>query len=327
MKKIALITGISGQDGSFLADQLLREGYEVHGLVRRASIENRDHQLRNIRHLSGRVKLHTAPIDNHLGVYKVIAAVQPTELYHLAASSFVSYNFEDESSILNQNFSASHFLLSSVKEICPSCRFLFAGSSEMFGEVSISPQNEETPFNPRSIYGIAKVSSHYLIKNYRKQYGIFAATAFLYNHESPRRGMQFVTRKIAHACARIKLGLQKSIVLGDLTAERDWGYAPDYVRAMSLMMRAPVPTDYVVSTGKLHSVRNFAELAFNRVGLRLDDYLEVDPSLFRASEKVALCGDSSRIKKELGWGHTKAFEAVVEEMVDAEMAELQGESH
>ncbi len=324
MRKVALITGISGQDGSFLAELLLRDGYEVHGLVRRAAIESSDQQLRNIRHLIGKVQLHTAPIDNHLSAYKVISAVQPTELYHLAASSFVSYNFDDESSILNQNFNASHYLLSSVKEICPSCRFLFAGSSEMFGDVSVSPQNEETPFNPRSIYGIAKVSSHYLIKNYRTQYGIFAATAFLYNHESPRRGMQFVTRKIAHACARIKLGLQKKIILGNLTAERDWGYAPDYVRAMSSLMRAETPSVYVLSTGKLHTVRQFAELAFERAGLRLDEYLEVDPGLFRASEKVPLCGDSSRIHKELKWEHTKKFEEVVEEMVDAEISDLKG---
>lgn len=324
MRKVALITGISGQDGSFLAEILLRDGYEVHGLVRRSAIESSDQQLRNIRHLDGKVSLHTAPIDNHLSAYKVIAAVQPTELFHLAASSFVSYNFEDESSILSQNFNSTHYLLSSVKETCPSCRFLLAGSSEMFGDASASPQNEETPFNPRSVYGISKVASHYLIKNYRAQYGIFACTAFLYNHESPRRGMQFVTRKIAHAAARIKLGLQKSIILGDLSGSRDWGYAPDYAHAMSLMLRTGAPVDYVVSTGKLTPVRRFAELAFERVGLRLDDYLKVDPGLFRASEKVPLCGDSRRIQKELGWAHTKKFEEVVEEMVDAELAELKG---
>lgn len=322
MKKVALISGISGQDGSLLAEMLLQEGYEVHGFVRRTSIENSDQQLQNIRHLTGKVHLHTAPIDNHMAVYKTVAAVQPTELYHLAASSFVHYGFDDENSVLSFNFNSTNSLLSAVKEIRPSCRFFMAGSSEMFGQVSSSPQNEETPFNPRSIYGISKVASYYLIKNFRSQFGIFACTAFLYNHESPRRAMQFVTRKIAHSAARIKLGLQKNITLGNLEAKRDWGYAPDYVKTIANMMRTESPQDYVLATGKLHTVREFADVAFNHVGLRLDDYLEIDQSVFRGSEKVPLCGDSSKVRADLGFEHTKQFADVIAEMVDAEIVEL-----
>ena len=323
MKNIALITGISGQDGSLLAESLLEKGYEVHGFVRRAAIESSDDKLRNIQNIKEKVTLHTGSIENHLSIYKVIASVQPAELYHLAAASFVSYNFDDENSIINQNFNPTHYILSSIKETSPKTRFFLAGSSEMFGDVQISPQDEQTPLNPRSLYGIAKTASHSLVKNYRAQYGIYACTGFFYNHESPRRGMQFVTRKIAHACARIKLGLQAKITLGNLDAKRDWGYAPDYVEGMWQMMQQSQPLDYVMATGKLHSVREFAEIAFARAGLNLESHLQVDESFFRPSEKVSLCGDSRKIQAELGWKHTRSLEEVIFEMVDAEIKSLQ----
>jgi GDPmannose 4,6-dehydratase len=322
MKNVALISGISGQDGSLLAERLLTEGYEVHGFVRRTSIENSEQHLPNLRGLSGKVNLHTAPIDNQSAVYKAVSAVQPTELYHLAASSFVNYGFDDESSVLSFNFNSTNCLLSAVKELRPDCRFFLAGSSEMFGKVDRSPQNEDTPFNPRSIYGISKVASYHLLKNFRSQFGIFACTAFLYNHESPRRAMQFVTRKIAHSAARIKLGLQKRIVLGNLEAQRDWGYAPDYVKAIATMMRSNSPEDYVISTGKLHTVRQFAEAAFAHAGLKLNDHLEFDQSVYRSSDKIPLCGDSTKIRRALGWENTKTFEDVIAEMVDAEIRDL-----
>ncbi|MGB5632730.1 MAG: GDP-mannose 4,6-dehydratase, partial [Waterburya sp.] len=266
MKK-ALLTGITGQDGSYLAEFLLAKGYEVHGIVRRTSIEDAAHKLSNLKEILNKIVLHTASLDNHLSLYKVINQVQPDECYHLAASSFVSYSFDDEFSILSSNFSGTHYLLASIKEIMPVCRFYFAGSSEMFGSASNSPQNELTPFNPRSIYGISKLSSHHLVRNYREQYDLFACTGILYNHESPRRDFKFVTRKITSSVAKIKLGLQDKLYLGNLDAVRDWGYAPDYVYSMWLMLQQDTPRDYVVASGINHSVREFVKYAFDCVGL------------------------------------------------------------
>lgn len=321
--KRAIITGITGQDGSYLSELLLDQGYEVHGIVRRSALENATHTLGNMAPVRDRVHLHVASLENHLSLYKIVSDIRPSECYHLAASSFVSYSFDDEFSILNTNFQGTHYLLASLKELAPECRFYFAGSSEMFGHAEASPQDESTPFNPRSIYGISKLASHHLVKNYREQYGLFACTGILYNHESPRRGFEFVTRKITSTVAQIVHGQKAKLYLGNLDALRDWGYAPDYVRAMWLMLQAEQPGDYVVATGILHAVRDFVRLAFEEVGLDYTRYVEVDPRFFRESEKVPLCGDATKARTLLGWQPTKGFEEVVREMVRADVERLQ----
>lgn len=319
MPRKALITGLAGQDGSYLAELLLSKGYEVHGIVRRAAIEDTAHKLKNIVHLVDRIHLHVASLDNVLSIIKTVKDVVPDECYHLAASSFVSYSFEDEISILNNNVNSTHYLLASIKEFAPDCRFYFAGTSEMFGNVVDSPQDEQTPFNPRSIYGISKVSGYHLVKNYRQQYSMFACTGILYNHESPRRGYEFVTRKIVSSAVRIKRGLQQTLTLGNLDAYRDWGYAPDYVAAMWLMLQAPAPDDFVVASGETNSVREFVETAFSYLGLDYQQYVTVDPKFFRPAEKVQLCGNPEKIKNHLKWVRTKTLGEIVREMVDCEM--------
>jgi len=319
MKK-ALITGIAGQDGSYLAELLLAEGYEVHGIVRRIAIEDTEHKLKNLRGVLDRIHLHVASLDNVLSMIKVIKDLVPDECYHLAASSFVSYSFEDEISILNNNVNSTHYLLAAIREFAPHCRVYFAGTSEMFGTVSQSPQDEETPFNPRSIYGISKVASYHLVKNYRQQYGLFACSGILYNHESPRRGYEFVTRKIVSSAVKIKIGLQDTLTLGNLDAYRDWGYAPDYVQAMWLMLQADQPDDYVVATGETRSVREFVAAVFSGLGLDYEKYVKVDTSFFRPAEKVQLCGDPAKAVERLGWQRTKSFQGIVEEMVASEMS-------
>ncbi|QQE66081.1 GDP-mannose 4,6-dehydratase [Leptolyngbya sp. BL0902] len=317
--KRALITGISGQDGSYLAELLLTKGYEVHGLVRREAIEDASRKLANLKAVRNQITFHAAALDNDLSLYKVITKVQPDECYHLAASSFVSYAFEDESSILHTNFSGTHALLSSLKEANPDCRIFFAGSSEMFGTVAAAPQTEDTPFNPRSIYGIAKLASYHLVRNYRAQYGLFACTGILYNHESPRRDFKFVTRKITAQAARIKLGLADKLYLGNLDALRDWGYAPEYVQAMWQMLQHPTPDDYVLATGVNHSVEEFVDIAFSHLGLNYRDYVEVDPRFYRPAEEVPLCGDARKIRQTLGWQPTKPLPDTIAEMVDHDL--------
>ncbi len=320
MQKKALITGIAGQDGSYLADLLLSKGYEVHGIVRRIAIEDSAHKLKNIGHLHGRVKLHVASMDNVLSLIKTIREVMPDECYHLAASSFVSYSFEDEMSILNNNINSTHYLLAALKEFVPHCRFYYAGSSEMFGAVEQSPQDERTPFNPRAIYGVSKVAGYHLVKNYRQQYGMFACSGILYNHESPRRGYEFVTRKIISSAVRIKLGMQESVSLGNLDAHRDWGYAPDYVNAMWLMLQAETPDDYVVATGETHTVREFVETAFGCLDLDYRKYVKIDPQFFRPAEPVPLCGNPAKISASLGWVRTRTLDEIIREMVESELA-------
>lgn len=319
MSKKALITGIAGQDGSYLAELLLDKGYEVHGIVRRVAIEDTEHKLKNIIHLLDRVHLHVASLENVFSVIKVVKDIAPDECYHLASSSFVSYSFEDEISILNNNVNSSHYLLAAIKEFSPACRFYFAGTSEMFGNVSQTPQNENTSLNPRSIYGISKLAGYHLVKNYRQQYGAFACSGILYNHESPRRGYEFVTRKIVSSAVKIKLGLQKELVIGNLAALRDWGYAPDYVKAMWLMLQASEPDDYVIATRETHSVREFVEAVFSALDLCCEEYVRSDPQFFRPNEQVPLCGDPSKAIARLGWARTKKFPEIVSEMVESEM--------
>lgn len=321
MKK-TLITGVNGQDGSYLAELLLSKGYEVHGIVRREAIEDPTHRLRNIIHLMGDIKLHVGSVDNHLAVYKIINEVRPQECYHLAASSFVSYSFDDEISVLSNNFNSTHYLLASIKELVPTCRFYFAGSSEMFGEADITPQNESTRFNPRSIYGISKVAGHHLVSNYRRHHGIFACTGILYNHESPRRGYEFVTRKVTSAVAKIHLGKLDHLEIGNIDARRDWGYAPEYVEAMWRMINHDVPDDYVIASGVAHTVREFLEIAFGIVRLDYRDLVRVNSAYFRPDEAVPLVGDSSKAKRVLGWQPKKRLEDIVSEMVAADIQKL-----
>jgi GDPmannose 4,6-dehydratase len=319
MSPRVLITGIAGQDGSYLAELLLAKGYEVHGVVRRTSIEDTEHKLKNLSSVLDRVHLHVASLDNVLSLVRIIRRIMPDECYHLAASSFVSYSFEDEISILGNNVNSTHYLLASIKEFAPSCRFYFAGSSEMFGNAGTSPQDENTPFNPRSIYGISKAAGFQLVKNYRVQYGVFACSGILYNHESKRRGYEFVTRKIVSSAARIKLGLQDSVTLGNLDAHRDWGYAPDYVNAMWFMLQADEPDDYVIASGNTHTVREFAEMAFSCLDLDFNKFVKISPELFRPTEKIVLCGNPSKAMLKLKWRPTKSLKEIIREMVDGEM--------
>lgn len=318
--KRALVTGINGQDGSYLAELLLSKGYEVHGVIRRSSIENST-KMSNLKNSIARIKLHTCSLDNHLAVYKLIAAVQPDECYHLAASSFVNYSFEDEVSIITTNFTITHYILSSIKELCPQCKVYFAGSSEMFGNADHTPQNEETKFNPRSIYGIAKLSSYHVVKNYREHHGLYACTGFTYNHESPRRSHAFVTRKITSGVAQIAIGLTHKIELGNLDAIRDWGYAPEYVEAMWLMLNNPHgPRDYVIATGIPHSVKDVLTFAFAIVGLDYQNYIDTQNNeFFRPGEQVPLIGNPSNIYQDLGWYNTVKLEHIIEEMVNNDL--------
>jgi GDPmannose 4,6-dehydratase len=317
--KRALITGITGQDGSYLAELLLNKGYEVHGIVRRVALEDPEHRLWRIRELLGRVKLHPASLESYPSLYKVVATVQPDEVYHLAAQSFVSYSFEDEFSTINTNINGTHYMLSCVHEVSPRARFYFAASSEMFGETPVSPQNESTPLHPRSAYGISKVAGYHLTRNYREAYGLHASNGILFNHESPRRGKEFVTRKISSHVARIKLGLTKTLSLGNLDARRDWGHAKDYVVAMWTMLQQDEPNDYVIASGETHSVREFLDIAFDHVGLKPDNYVVQDPAFFRPAEITLLHGNSAKAANTFGWRYQRSFANLVQEMVEADL--------
>jgi len=321
--KRALITGINGQDGSYLAELLLSRGYQVHGIIRREALEDPQHRLMNIKGIINDIRLHVGAIDNHLSMYKIVSLVRPDECYHLASSSFVSYSFEDESSVVANNFTATHALLAGIKELVPDCRVYFAGSSEMFGDARATPQNESTPFNPRSVYGISKLAAFHLARNYREHHKLFVAAGILYNHESPRRGYQFVTRKISATVAKIHLGLADHLELGNIDAQRDWGYAPDYVAAMHAMLQQDTPEDLVIATGVLHSVKEFLVEAFAVVDLDYEPYLHINSEYFRPSEAVPLCGDSSKARLSLGWRPTKAFGQIVKEMVTADIERLE----
>src|SRR5438552_4882567 len=315
----ALITGITGQDGSYLAELLLAKGYEVHGLVRRVALEDPGHRLRRIEPIRDRTHLHAGSLESFPSVHKVLRTVEPDECYHLAAQSFVSYSFDDEFSTLQTNINGTHHVLAALKDIVPKCRVYFAGSSEMFGKVAEVPQTERTRFHPRSAYGISKVAGFDLTRNYREAYGLHASSGILYNHESPRRGYEFVTRKITSHAVRIKLGLARELPLGNLEAKRDWGHAREYVKAMWLMLQQPVPGDYVVATGENHSVRELAEMAFSYVGLDYSDYVTVDAGLFRPAEVDVLQGDASLARRVLGWKYELSFADLVREMVEEDL--------
>lgn len=317
--KRALITGITGQDGSYLAELLLEKGYEVHGIVRRVAIEDPIHRLWRIAHLKDSIQLHAASLESFPSICRVFNTVKPDECYHLAAQSFVAYSFEDEFSTLNANINGTHYVLAALRDSVPGCRFYFAASSEMFGKVAEAPQNENTPFHPRSAYGISKVAGFHLTRNYRESYGILASCGILYNHESPRRGFEFVTRKITSQAARIKLGLAKELRLGNLEAYRDWGHARDYVTAMWLMLQQPTPEDYVIATGKQHSVREVAQVAFGHLGLEYQEHIRVDAQFFRPADIHTLRGDATKARTQLGWAPKVQFEDLIREMVEEDI--------
>jgi GDPmannose 4,6-dehydratase len=314
MKK-ALITGITGQDGSYLADLLLSKGYEVHGLVRRVALQDSAHRLVRLSHIRDGLQLHAGSLESFPSVYQVFGKVRPDECYHLAAQSFVSYSFDDEFSTLNANINGTHHVLAALKDLVPKCRFYFAGSSEMFGKVAEVPQTETTRFHPRSAYGISKVAGFDLTRNYREAYGLFACSGILFNHESPRRGFEFVTRKISSGVARIVAGKSKELRLGNLEAKRDWGHARDYVDAMWRMLQQNEPEDYVVATGVTHSVLEFAALAFSCAGLDYRNYVVIDKDLYRPAEVELLTGNPAKAREKLGWRHAVEFEQLVSEMV------------
>ncbi|MEW6407086.1 MAG: GDP-mannose 4,6-dehydratase [Patescibacteria group bacterium] len=321
MKK-ALITGITGQDGSYLAELLLEKGYQVYGVIRRVALEDPEHRLWRIKHILNKIKIYSGSLDSYASIFNIVNKVKPDECYHLAAQSFVSYSFEDEFSTINTNINGTHFILSAIKEAAPKCKFYFAGSSEMFGHAKEVPQNEQTPFHPRSPYGISKVAGFDLTRNYREAYGLFAVSGILFNHESPRRGYEFVTRKITSAVAKIKLGLAKELRLGNLDAKRDWGFAGDYVKAMWRMLQQEKPKDYIVATGKTYSVREFVKVAFGYVNLDWRKYTKIDKNFYRPAEVNILQGDYSKAKKKLGWQPKVKFEELVKMMVDSDLNRL-----
>ncbi len=324
MGRKALITGITGQDGSYLAELLLAKGYEVHGLVRRVALEDPAHRLRRIAHLRDRLELHAGSLESDPSIFHIVRRVQPEECYHLAAQSYVTYSFDDAFSTLNTNINGTHYVLAALRDAAPRCRFYFAGSSEMFGKVEQIPQTEETRFHPRSPYGISKVAGFDLTRNYREAYGMHASTGILFNHESPRRGYEFVTRKITAGLAAIVAGRQRELRLGNLEARRDWGYAPDYVEAMWTMLQQPEPDDYVVASGETHSVREFVEMAFRMAGLDYREYVVLDPQLHRPAEVDLLVGNAAKARARLGWCNRTPFQALVRLMVNADL-ELAGQ--
>jgi GDPmannose 4,6-dehydratase len=320
----ALITGLTGQDGSYLAEHLLELGYEVHGIVRRVALEDPSRRFTRISHLLDRLTLHPASLESYPSIFHVLSKHEFDECYHLAAQSFVAESFADGFSTMNTNINGTHYMLAALRELQPNCRFYFAGSSEMFGKVREVPQTEQTSFHPRSPYGISKVAGFDLTRNYREAYGMFCVSGILFNHESPRRGHEFVTRKITSTVARIKMGLATELRLGNPDAKRDWGHAADYVRAMHLIMQNPQPEDYVIATGETHTVREFCERAFGRVGLDYRGYVKKDEQFYRPAEVDLLMGDATKARKALGWEPRHTFDELVSEMVQADLDGLTG---
>jgi len=317
----ALITGITGQDGSYLAELLLEKGYEVVGMVRRSSTES----FERIDHIKDRLILAQADLLDQLSIVNIIDQHRPAEVYNLAAQSFVPASWTQP--MLTGEFNALGVtkILEAIRLVDKKIRFYQASSSEMFGQVRETPQNENTPFYPRSPYGVAKVYAHWITINYRESFGIHASSGILFNHESPRRGLEFVTRKITDAAARIKLGLADKVKLGNLAAQRDWGYAGDYVDAMWRMVQQPEPDNYVIATGRTHSVEKLTRLAFEQVGLDFKDHVVIDPALVRPAEVDLLIGDASKARKQLGWEPKVSFEELVRMMVEADLKRLSGQ--
>ncbi|MCK5149947.1 GDP-mannose 4,6-dehydratase [Candidatus Pacearchaeota archaeon] len=340
MGKKALITGITGQDGSYLAEFLLEKGYEVHGLVRRLAIENPSHRLNRINHILDKIELHSGTLENYSRFIEIFEDIKPDECYHLAAQSFVHESFEDGFSTMEMNIKGVQHALSALNKKTPNCKFYFAATSEMFGKVQEIPQKETTPFHPRSPYGISKVTGFHLTRNYREAYDLFACSGILFNHESPRRGFEFVTRKITDGLAKIKLGLEDSLSLGNLDAKRDWGFAGDYVEAMWMMLQQEKPKDYVIATGKTHTVREFIEKASDTLNMKINwedkglnekgynengkKIIEINPKFYRPAEVKILLGDPSKAKKELGWEPKTNFDELVEMMVKSDLERLSG---
>lgn len=322
MPKRALITGITGQDGSYLAEFLLEKGYDVTGMVRRSSVEKFD----RIASLQDRITIRQADLLDQYSLTKLIEQSQPDEIYNLAAMSFVPTSWNQP--VLTAEFTAVGVtrVLEAIRATNPRIRFYQASSSEMFGKVREIPQTELTPFHPRSPYGVAKVYGHWITVNYRESYDLFGVSGILFNHESPRRGLEFVTRKVTYHAAKIKLGLAENLKLGNLEAKRDWGFAGDYVQAMWLMLQQPEPDDYVVASGVTHSVRELVEVAFEHVGLDYRDFVQVDPEFFRPAEVDLLIGDPSKAKQKLGWQPKVDFATMIRQMVDADLALIQREN-
>lgn len=319
MTKKALITGITGQDGSYLAEYLLSLGYEVHGIVRRVALEAPETRFSRISQIVDRLVLHPATLESYPSIYNIISKHDFDECYHLAAQSFVAESFSDGFSTMNININGTHYVLAALRDLRPKCRFYFAGSSEMFGKAEEVPQTETTKFHPRSPYGISKVAGFHLTRNYRDAYQMYCVSGILFNHESPRRGFEFVTRKVTNAVAQIKLGRATELKIGNLEAKRDWGHAADYVRAMHMMLQQPTPDDYVIATGETHSVREFCELAFGEVGLNYKDYVRVDERYYRPAEVDLLIGDAHKARNVLAWEPKYTFRALIKEMVQSDL--------
>ena len=313
--KIALITGITGQDGFYLSKLLLKKKYKVHGIVRRVALEDPDHRLWRIKNIKNKLTLHLGSLESYASIVKIINLVKPDEIYHLAAQSYVANSFIDDFSTMNTNINGTHYILSAIKEFSPKTKFYFAGSSEMFGKVKETPQNENTSFYPRSPYGISKVTGYELTRNFRESYNLFCSSGILFNHESPKRGYEFVTRKISLGVAKIKYGMQKKIFLGNIKSKRDWGHAKDYVEAMWLMLQQKKPSDFVIGTGKQFSVEDFLKIAFEIIDLDYKKYIEIDQTLIRPSEVDSLLADYSKAKKILNWKPKIIFKNLVKEMI------------
>lgn len=322
MVKKAIITGISGQDGSYLAEYLLTHGYEVHGIVRTSAIREPAHALKNILHIRERVSLHSCRIDDFQGIRELVRSVRPDEYYHLAAQSSAIDSYEIVFDTLNINVFGTLSGLASVRELSGGCRFFFAASSEMFGLVRETPQSETTAFYPRSPYGISKVTGFDLTRNYRETHGMYAVSGILFNHESPRRAPEFVSRKISLGVAKIKLGRAKFLYLGNLDARRDWGHSREYVKQMHAMLQQQIPEDFVIATGETHSVREFCEIAFAELDMDYRDFVRVDTRLFRANDSGLLVGDPSKARNRLGWTPEIQFRDLVREMVWADIEGL-----
>ena len=321
MSGIALITGITGQDGAYLAKLLLQKGYEVHGMMRRSSTET----IERIADIRDSITVHQGDLLDQLSLVRLMDEVQPTEVYNLAAQSFVPTSWSQPILTGETTGLGVTRVLEAIRQVNPDIRMYQASSSEMFGKVQETPQTETTPFYPRSPYGVAKVYGYWITINYRESYDIFACNGILFNHESPLRGLEFVTRKISDGVARIKLGIQNELLLGNLDAKRDWGFAGDFVHAMWLMLQANKPDDYVIATGEQHSVRDFCKIAFGTVGLNLEDYVGIDPRFYRPAEVETLLGDPAKAKTKLGWEPQVTFEQLVTMMVEEDIKRIERE--